>query len=138
MSDALDRAGYRVQRTCGACEHYIYSSTSPGKGRCHRLPYDSHELDYVSVLACGVCPSHAFAPGVVEGYQLGGYARFLPIDVRPVDQLAEDRALIARLLAIDDGLSEWEVGFVESIARWVQLRTLTEPQRARALEIDER
>ena len=59
------------------------------------------------------------------------------VDVTP-DRLTEDRALVARLLKIDEGLSEWEVSFVESLAKWVAARCLTEPQRARALEIDER
>jgi hypothetical protein len=44
---------------------------------------------------------------------------------------------VARLCAIDEGLTEWEVGFVESLARWVETKELTRAQRERAQQIDE-
>lgn len=66
-----------------------------------------------------------------------GFAVLSLVGVRPKrDRLAEDQALVARLAAIEDGLTEWEVRFVESLSRWVEMGTLTPAQRARALDID--
>lgn len=56
----------------------------------------------------------------------------------PPSQIEEDRALVRRLLAIEEGLTEWEESFVESISRWVDHSPLTDAQRARALQIDGR
>ena len=68
-----------------------------------------------------------------------GFAVLSLVGVRPRrDQLADDRALVARLTAIEDGLTEWEVRFVESLARWVESGPLTTAQRDRALGIDSR
>jgi hypothetical protein len=59
------------------------------------------------------------------------------LDARPEPSALElDRALVARLVAIEDGLSEWEVGFVESLSKWVESQPLTAPQRERAEQID--
>jgi hypothetical protein len=74
----------------------------------------------------------------VENVVQAGLGAFLPRDVRPVDQFGEDKALVARLVAIDEGLTEWELGFVASIAARVGAgQALTAAQRERALQIDE-
>jgi hypothetical protein len=73
--------------------------------------------------------------GMPEGYAILG------LDcVRPrLTTLEEDRALVRRLLAIEEGLSEWEVGFVTSLSARVDAgQKLSDKQRERALQIDER
>jgi hypothetical protein len=69
-----------------------------------------------------------------------GYAVLSLVGVRPRrDQLAQDRALVDRLCGIGGGLTEWEVMFVDSLSKWIGAgRPLTEKQRERALQIDER
>jgi hypothetical protein len=69
-----------------------------------------------------------------------GFAVLSLVGVRPKrDQLAEDRKLVERLCAIGDGLSEWEVMFIDSLAKWLAAgRVRTAKQRERALQIDER
>jgi hypothetical protein len=69
-----------------------------------------------------------------------GYVVMSLLGVRPkLDQLAEDRKLVARLQAIDDGLTSWELQFIESVSRRVEAgQELTRLQRERALQIDER
>ncbi len=54
-----------------------------------------------------------------------------------VKEQMTDKQLVERLCEIDSDMSEWEVGFVESIASWVKdkERSLTTKQRARAWEI---
>lgn len=58
--------------------------------------------------------------------------------------LEDDRKLVDRLCAIEEGLTEWEERFVESIAARVhghdhrEAQMLTPAQRERALQIDER
>lgn len=54
--------------------------------------------------------------------------------------IKQDRELADSLCEIDHGLSEWEVEFVEDIARQVhdQKRGLTPAQLAKALEIHEK
>lgn len=49
-------------------------------------------------------------------------------------QFESDQDLVKALNAIDHGLSDWEVGFAESLYAWVLKdgRTLTERQRAKA------
>lgn len=53
------------------------------------------------------------------------------------EQLDSDAELVDALCAIDEGLSEWEVEFVESVAARVHddRRVLTEKQRAIAERI---
>jgi hypothetical protein len=53
---------------------------------------------------------------------------------------AQDRNLVRRLCAVDHGLSEWEVDFVESIAHVVEDegRMLSPDQRHKAEEILEK
>jgi hypothetical protein len=76
------------------------------------------------LVACADCVREVYAA------MRGGQAPFCQID--------EDRALVARLCEIDDGLSEWEVRFVESVARQVlDNRVMTATQRARAQQIEE-
>lgn len=58
----------------------------------------------------------------------------LPPPPTPLDL---DRALVRRLLSISEGLTEWEVQFVESISRWVEHSPLTDAQRARAEQIED-
>ena len=45
---------------------------------------------------------------------------------------SDDKEIVDRLCAIEDGLSEWEVEFVDSVAKWVndQKRMLSDKQRA--------
>lgn len=68
-----------------------------------------------------------------------GFAVLSLIGVRPRrSQMDEDRALVKRLVAIEEGLTEWEVDFVSSIARRIAAgHILTDAQRNRALQIDE-
>lgn len=47
----------------------------------------------------------------------------------------EDRELVAELCEIESGLTEWEVDFVDDIARVVDTRPLSERQRAKARQI---
>ena len=137
---ALAGAAYRVQRSCGTCEHFSGGGGDPW-GTCHRIAHVHAKhgaRDRTGVRRDGVCPSHAFAPLIVDEIARAGYARFLPLDARPVDQLADDRSLVARLAAIEEGLTDWEVTFVESLSRWVESKALTTAQRDRALQIDGR
>lgn len=61
------------------------------------------------------------------------------IEARPApSELECDRALVKRLLAVEEGFSEWEVRFVESISRWVETQALTPAQRNRAEQLDAR
>ena len=61
------------------------------------------------------------------------------LEARPAPrEIDSDRALVKRLLAIEDGLSEWELRFIESIARWVEGQALTPAQRNRAEQLDAR
>lgn len=54
------------------------------------------------------------------------------------DQLAEDRKLVRRLCDFARGMTDWEVRFVESIARQVETgRVLSDAQRSRAEQVDE-
>lgn len=52
----------------------------------------------------------------------------------------DDKRLVDELCAIEDGLSEWEVEFTESVSRWVidDRRLLTDKQRATVERILER
>jgi hypothetical protein len=54
-----------------------------------------------------------------------------------MSQWEEDRDLVEELCAIEDGLSDWEVEFVESISKWVleEKRVLTARQRETAERI---
>lgn len=54
--------------------------------------------------------------------------------------IRQDRQLVDSLCEIDRGLTEWEVEFVEDVARQVhdQKRGLTPAQLAKALEIHEK
>ena len=50
----------------------------------------------------------------------------------------EDNELVESLCEIDEGLSEWEVEFVESLSKWLEWNaTLTAKQRTKALQIFE-
>lgn len=55
-----------------------------------------------------------------------------------LELLTIDRRFVERLTEIDDGLTEWEVGFIESLSRQVETRTLTDRQRERAEAIASR
>lgn len=62
--------------------------------------------------------------------------------VRPrLDTLDEDRKLVARLAELDEGLTDWEADFIESLIAWVgkgpEGQKLTDKQRERAIQIDE-
>lgn len=48
-----------------------------------------------------------------------------------------DEALVRDLLAVDDGLTDWELGFIESLAEFLfdKGRALTDRQRAKADQI---
>ena len=111
-------------------------------GRCAKIPHvhAAHGPQATTgVRAEGVCPQHELEPAAARELERSGYARFLPLDLRPRDQLAEDRRLVARLCALDSGLSDWEVSFVDSLSKRVEGGlTLTDRQRERALQIDER
>lgn len=48
---------------------------------------------------------------------MSGFRSHPRLDDRFKAALAADRALVASLLELDSGLSRWEVGFLESIAR---------------------
>ena len=54
--------------------------------------------------------------------------------------LDEDHVLVTELCAVDEGLTDWEVGFAESLGRRVfdTGRGLTGKQRARAQAIMDR
>ena len=52
------------------------------------------------------------------------------------DQVAADKELLDQLCDIEHGLTDWEVGFVDSVSRWVDDRPyLTVTQRQKAQEI---
>jgi hypothetical protein len=62
-----------------------------------------------------------------------------PSEMDHFDILEQDHDLAAELCAIEEGLSEWEIEFVESIMRRVDRgQTLTEKQRDKALSIHRR
>jgi hypothetical protein len=75
--------------------------------------------------------------GLPEGFAILG------LDcVRPrLDTLDEDRKLVARLAELDEGLTDWEADFIESLIAWVgkgpEGQKLTDKQRERAIQIDE-
>lgn len=49
---------------------------------------------------------------------------------------ADDAEIVEALCDVDEGLSEWEVEFVDSLAKWLKDRgPLTEKQRAKAEQI---
>ncbi len=55
---------------------------------------------------------------------------------RADDQLQEDTSLVDELCAIERGLNDWELRFVESITRWVEDGSpLTGRQRTKGEEI---
>lgn len=72
--------------------------------------------------------------GVPDGYVILSLA-----GVRPwLDQLAEDRKLVKRICDQADGMTDWEVRFVESVAKQLESgRPLTGQQRDRALQVDQ-
>lgn len=83
---------------------------------------------------------HAGPDGYVRRLEIAGALLAAEIDRvlrADFDQLAEDRKLVERLCKIEEGLSDWEVSFVESLSRWVESRELTPAQRERAFQIDE-
>ncbi len=50
-----------------------------------------------------------------------------------------DEDLVGALCDIEEGLTEWEVNFVDSIEKWLRTHAdLTDPQRAKAEQIWER
>lgn len=52
------------------------------------------------------------------------------------DGKSEDAKLVDDLCAIESGLSDWEVGFVESLAKQIEVgRKLSDKQRAKAEKI---
>jgi hypothetical protein len=52
------------------------------------------------------------------------------------DQRGDDQGLVDDLLAIETGMTEWEVTFAESLSRWLEAHaTLTGPQRDKAQQI---
>lgn len=54
-------------------------------------------------------------------------------------QVNEDADLVEELLDIESGLTEWEVEFVESLARWMDNHSsLTYKQRSKAEDIAQR
>jgi len=54
-----------------------------------------------------------------------------------MSQLEGDQAIVRMLLDVEEGLSDWEVRFVESLGRWVfdEGRQLTDRQRAKVDEV---
>ena len=84
-------------------------------------------------------PTPHVAEEAAAFFRLGEAAReaLRLLEARPEPTPWElDRALVARLVAIDDGLTEWEQGFVEHAAKWVERGPLTVPMRERAEQID--
>lgn len=70
---------------------------------------------------------------------LAAAARVASAFVPRPSPLQLDRDLVRRLLEIRDGLTDWEVRFIESVSEWVKTRgELTPAQRDRAQQIDER
>lgn len=53
-------------------------------------------------------------------------------------ELEQDRRDVKRLLAVENGLTDWEVEFAESLAEWVKSSRLTKGQRLKLDGILER
>ena len=54
-------------------------------------------------------------------------------------ELWTDVDLVSELCAIEEGLREWEVEFVDSISKWLDVHDgLTEKQRGKAQELAEK
>lgn len=56
--------------------------------------------------------------------------------MEPVDQLNEDTKLVEALLLIEEGLTEWEVNFIESV--YSQLKKYNRPLSHKQRETCER
>lgn len=53
-------------------------------------------------------------------------------------QFAADKALIARIDERGEGLTDWEVGFIETCLEWIDAhKLLTDTMREKAEEIEE-
>jgi len=51
-------------------------------------------------------------------------------------QIREDRKLTQKLCGVEEGLTQWEMGFADSVDRWVESgRRLTPAQRTKIDEI---